>query len=190
MSEPTNEPLTPAGTVRREAMLADLVRGMHRTHRARRARRRTLMALCFVLGAGLVVRFAFRSADPFDRGRAIVEQQAPVTKDLNTVPRSDFSVDGAPDPLHSATESRVVVIVVPGPTSEFRIASLVHTDPSTVDRLAARPESLIERIDDDTLLTLLARIRRPAGLIRIGDQVALTAPVTDEELNPTKQTLP
>jgi len=31
-------------------------------------------------------------------------------------------------------------------------------------------------------VTLLGRIHRPAGLIRIGDRVALTVAVTDDEL--------
>jgi len=58
----------------------------------------------------------------------------------------------------------------------------VHTDREIADRLLASPPVLVTRIDDTQLLRTLIEIGRPAGLIRFGDRVALSAPVTDEEI--------
>ena len=56
---------------------------------------------------------------------------------------------------------------------------VVATDPGILDRYAPRSAThRIEIIDDDTLLTELAAIDRPAGLIRYGDRIWLSAPVT------------
>jgi hypothetical protein len=59
----------------------------------------------------------------------------------------------------------------------------VHTDPGASARYRAVPDPLIVRVDDAQLVRTLIEIGRPAGLIHIGERVALSAPVTDDELN-------
>lgn len=59
----------------------------------------------------------------------------------------------------------------------------VKTDPSAVQRYRAKPRPIVVIIDDAQLVRTLIEIGRPAGLIRVGERVALSASVTDEELH-------
>ena len=59
----------------------------------------------------------------------------------------------------------------------------VQTDPNVVERFSAAPTPVIVRINDAQLIETLVAIGRPAGLIQVGERVALSAPVTDEELS-------
>ena len=59
---------------------------------------------------------------------------------------------------------------------------IVQTDHDIVVRLLASPPAIVTRIDDNQLIRTLIEIGRPAGLIRFGDRVALSAPVTDQEI--------
>jgi hypothetical protein len=52
-----------------------------------------------------------------------------------------------------------------------------------MEQYRAKPTGRTTRLDDAMLIETLASIHRPAGLIHFGDQVRLSAPVTDEELN-------
>jgi hypothetical protein len=56
---------------------------------------------------------------------------------------------------------------------------IVRTDPSVLERFAARTTSRAVFLDDEALLDELAAMGRPAGLIRSGDRVWLTADVID-----------
>ncbi|MCA9290787.1 MAG: hypothetical protein KDA25_06640 [Phycisphaerales bacterium] len=60
---------------------------------------------------------------------------------------------------------------------------IVQSDPDVVARLAA-PSSpgLVRRIDDDELVRTLVEVHRPAGLIRVGTEVRLSAAVTGVDL--------
>ncbi len=58
----------------------------------------------------------------------------------------------------------------------------VQTDQSNLGRYRAEPPRSIVRMDDRVLIETLASINRPAGLIRFGDRLRLSAPVTDADL--------
>jgi hypothetical protein len=60
--------------------------------------------------------------------------------------------------------------------------AIIETIPGVLERHRAKPTGKVTRIDDAALVATLASINRPAGLVRIGDRVWLTAPVTDAEL--------
>jgi hypothetical protein len=60
----------------------------------------------------------------------------------------------------------------------------VQTDPSIAERFRAAPIPIIVPINDAQLIETLVEIGRPAGLIQVGERIALSAPVTDEELSP------
>jgi hypothetical protein len=58
---------------------------------------------------------------------------------------------------------------------------VVRTDPAVLGRYEHRPATRIERLDDEGLLDTLLELKRPAGLIRRGGRVWLTANVTGPE---------
>ena len=62
---------------------------------------------------------------------------------------------------------------------------LVRTDPTIVERWSASPPGRIIRADDGALLDALSAVGRPAGLIRTGGTVRLTAQVADVEVGAT-----
>ena len=149
------EQLSPDGLVRREAMLDELVTVMTRTHRARRARRRILATA----GCAGILLAAIRLAQP---GAWVATDAPPI-------------VDQAPP----APE----VPMVPQTPETTRFATiLVTTDPGVLQRCQARSSGRTVRIDDRTLLDALAAIDRPVGLVKVGDRMRFTAPVTDAEL--------
>ena len=76
-----------------------------------------------------------------------------------------------------ATDSPPMV-KAPEPAPKTSIV-FVRTDPSVLQRFAARPTSRTVLLDDEALLDELAAMNRPAGLIRVGDRVWLTADVVD-----------
>jgi len=80
-----------------------------------------------------------------------------------------------------APDSRMVV-EKPEPAPGVSI-EIVRTDPSVLQRFAARPTSRTVLLDDEALLDELAAMDRPAGLIRSGGRVWLTADVVDARLD-------
>ncbi len=158
MHDPPSEPLSQAGQARREAMLDELVAVVSQTHRARRLRRHVLgsgVVVCLVL---LLMRLGLPGAGGLDDGRLLVNR--------------------TPD-------ERRVVTPTEAPRRSGCVTVLVQTDPTVVDRYRARTTGLAVRMDDRMLLNALASINRPTGLIRFGDSLRLTAPVTDAELGLT-----
>ncbi len=155
MNDPPIEPLSPAGQARRQAMLDELVAAMELTHRRRRTRRRLLGgAGCMCLALALVWLLWTGASGPSHERQFADQPDAPFSD---------------------------------SPTKEVQrhlayVSHIVHTDPTVLERCRARPTGSVLRIDDRTLLAGLASINRPAGLIRIGGQVRLSAPVTDAEL--------
>ena len=71
------------------------------------------------------------------------------------------------------------VAETPKPAADASI-EIVRTDPSVLQRFAARTTSRAILLDDEALLDELAAMGRPAGLIRSGDRVWLTADVIDQ----------
>jgi len=63
--------------------------------------------------------------------------------------------------------------------SMVRIAR-VETEPGIADRYRAEPTNTVLLIDDTELLETLQLVDRPAGLVRMGDEVFVTASVTDQ----------
>jgi hypothetical protein len=68
------------------------------------------------------------------------------------------------------------VAQTPKPAADASI-EIIRTDPSILERFAARPTSRAILLDDEALLDELVAMGRPAGLIRSGDRVWLTADV-------------
>jgi len=67
----------------------------------------------------------------------------------------------------------------PGPIARADV-EVVRDDPGVLERCAgSAPPRLVQRIDDDELLTTLAAASRPTGLIRVPGRVILTADVLD-----------
>lgn len=155
MNEPRSKPLTPAGQARREAMLGELVEVVKQTHRTRRLRRRVLGAGALVCVALLLMRLSLPVGNVVDDGARVVERMS---------------------------DESDVVVPAEFPPEAVRVTVIVQTDPSVVERYRAEPTGLVVQIDDRMLLTTLASIGRPTGLIRFGDTLRLTAPVTDADL--------
>ena len=63
------------------------------------------------------------------------------------------------------------------PVIEYHVVS---TRRAVTDKYIVPPVSRIQRIDDSALMENLIALNRPAGLIRTGEKVWLTSPVTDE----------
>lgn len=156
MTDESREKLSPLGESRREAMLSELTAAMRRTHHARRLRRRSVGAAVCALAALAVARLSLISNPTPGRPPIEADRQG-----------------SAPSGLASAERSRKAPPCV---------VEHVRTDPAILDRFAARPTNMPTFLDDRTLITALARIDRPVGLIRSGNHVRLTAPVTDAEL--------
>ncbi len=156
MNDQQCEPLSPAGIARREAMLEELVEVVKGTHRARRRRRQALaLGGCTSLLLALIWVGLPGASGP--RDVPSIAGQPPEARQ-----------ERAPAPEH--------------PQRHLCVTTIVQTDPSVLERYRVQPTSHIVRMDDQMLLATLASINRPAGLIRFGDRVRLSAPVTDAEL--------
>ncbi len=156
MNDDAGNQLTPQGQVRREVMLGELVELMARTRRARKVRRKVGAAVACV---GLLL-VASRWAIPLWSNRGEV----------------------APRIVEHSSERRAPSMVTRISNTVPTVTLRVHTDSSVVERYRATPVDRVIRMDDSALLATLVSIHRPAGLIRFGDRIALSAPVTDEEL--------
>jgi hypothetical protein len=62
------------------------------------------------------------------------------------------------------------------------ITVYVHSDATIEARYRADSAPIVVWIDDAQLIRTLIEVGRPAGLIHIGDRLALSAPVTDDEI--------
>jgi len=155
MNDVQPEQLSPTGLARREAMLDELIGVVKRTRRARRVRRR-MLAVSGCMGLLLMMGWVARSGSPIP-GEA---------------PRIAETASDSPSTIQHTTD----------PQRRHVVTLIVQTDPAVVERFRARPRDSIVRIDDRMLLDALASIDRPAGLIRFGDRIRLTKPVTDAEL--------
>ncbi len=137
---------------RRASMRRDLLDHMQTHHRRRRARRRQLSAATLLLSAGLLLLFAAPLLRSNSTEVADLTNPTPHT-DTPTIP-AEYQVPAA-------------------------FIQIVTTETSITDRYVRKPPSIIELIDDHSLLEDLVALNRPTGLIRSGDRVWFTAPVTD-----------
>lgn len=153
MSAELDYQLSPAGRSRREAMLSDLTGMMRRTHRARKLRRRTVGAAALGLAIVAAARLAFVGLHRPESVPSLTEKVFPA-------------------PLQSSEVNLTSQCVI----------SRVATDPAILDRLRARPSGQPALLDDHALITALAQLDRPAGLIRTHNSIRLSAPVTNAEL--------
>lgn len=152
--------LSSIGQARRAAMLGDLVNAMQTVHRRRRARRRAVAAAsgaCLLAAAALLA--------------------APLLNSRSAPPAGELLVARPEAPLRGPAVS-------PGDAASIRPRIVrIATDPTILDRYRPDPPRIVRRVGDEELLRALAAIDRPAGLIRVGDVVRLTLPVTDDELH-------
>ena len=165
MNEPTqHESLSPEGQARRDVMLGELLADLSQVHRRRRRVRlgalssvAAALILAAVLRVGLFEPAKLPIAANVDKDSATPIIAAPI----------DAGASAAAQP-----ESGIVWI---------------STDPAVLARMTSAPTPIVVYINDAELLQTLVHIGRPAGLIRFGDRLALSAPVTDEELFPTSR---
>jgi len=114
-----------------------------------RRRRRATVATLSLTAALVVTAIALVPATPTENGEQLIAREPPV-------------VELAPP------AARAVMTV-----------AFVTTDRGIADRLASTARSRVVELDDDTLVTALADIGRPAGLIRRDGRVELTRNVVD-----------
>lgn len=155
MDETRREALTPTGIARRDAMLIELVQVAQRRHRTRRIRRRFVTGAVVLAVAILSVRFGSPTALETRRSPQMATSSPYRTGRTNAV---------------GADRARRCIV------------QRVPTRVGTVERLRAQPTERIVRMDDALLLETLASVYRPSGLIRVGEGVRLSTPVTDAQL--------
>ena|SRR5688572_12947278 len=150
-------PLSAVGMARRDRMLAELTDGMHRLHRARRTRRRAaaIVVPAMLLTIGVLL---WRDSSPTN------PQPGSGPLALDHKPQGN-EIPAAPEPKSPVM---IVTRVRSGdlPVDQFRV------------RTAASPASA-EILSDNELLTALAAIDRPTGLVRAGERTWLTRSVAD-----------
>ncbi|MFG0251860.1 MAG: hypothetical protein ACF8NJ_03195 [Phycisphaerales bacterium JB038] len=156
MNAPPNEPLTPAGETRRDAMLTELTGYMQQVHRGRRRRRRGgALALLVALSAVIAVA-------------AMSGRSTPPPKQIaDNSPNGNSTVNSLPE----------------APVSLVSVA-IVKSDADVMDKYRAKVTTYsnirVERLDDETLLSELAAMGRPAGLVQMEGKTYLTADVADD----------
>lgn len=149
-AEATAPPLSAAGRARRDQMLSDLTGEMRRTHAARRTRR--ILAVNTALLACIVGAVTLVNRVPqrsSPSGREIARDSAPSRE--------------TPAPVHPP----------------IRIET-VTTPAHLLDKYAAAPFApQVQTMTDDELLTTLASLDRPTGMVRSGGRTWLTRNVAD-----------
>lgn len=149
-------------------MLGELVESMDTLHRRRRVRRRVGRGVGVGIAALSIVVFAGPSI--FRR----VPVRVAVVQPDSTPERSGPDLDVLPRHLG-------IEIIQTRPEIVARYAPRLSA-PMHVEYVSRRLTSTVEVIGDQKLLQMLAKMDRPAGLVRADGQVWLTAPVTDAEL--------
>lgn len=175
MDERVDEALSPVGRRRRDAMLIEAQREMARLHRGRRRRRiaaRWTAAIGLALAGTWFIHHALRNADPVSTVATGDHEAPPLTQSTRD---RDGMPSNADDAIEPASNVRMIA------STPVRRSVIVRTDAAVLDRAVMPGQSDIrtEWLDDNTLLDLLASLGRPSGLIRIGDEVQLTADVAD-----------
>lgn len=150
-------PLSAVGAARRERMLKDLTDGMHRLHRARRTRRRAaaIIVPALLLTIGVLVWLGSSPTNPQPGSGALTLDHKPQGSELPAIPEPKA-------PVMIVTRVRSTDL----PLDQFRVRT-------------ATSAASAEILSDNELLTALAAIDRPTGLVRSGDRAWLTRSVAD-----------
>lgn len=142
---------------RQEAMLPQLLDSMLHIHRVRRIRRRAILATApFALIAVAIMLWLYVSR--------------PSTPSPGDIARQPIGIQEQSSPIQAPTPSFTIDI------------QIVQTTPAITTRYLASAESTAIVIDDDSLMTALAMLDRPTGLVRSEGQTWLTADVLDPPL--------
>ena len=155
----TQTELSEIGRTRREQMLHVLLGEMTAVHRRRRVRRNVaigaipLLVVVASLGIWLMNTEGPSATSP---------RQSPVVQ--------DDSKQGTQD------KDRLASSVQPSMSVEY-----VKTDAQIVERYRVTDQAKVIYLDDSGLLSALAQMNRPAGLIRSEGRTWLTAEVTDHQ---------
>lgn len=159
MTEPIGEQLSGGGAERKDTMLEHLLGVVERTRRRRRMRMQAARGLVAAMAIAALCWVLW----PTDAGSQQIADR--------------FSESSPPSKVAPAESQIEGVETVP-----VCITAVVQTDSGILERYRPAPCRVVERIDDGELLRLLAALNRPTGMIRIGERVQLTDPVTDAEL--------
>lgn len=158
--------LSELGAVRRDAMLAELLAEMNAMHRRRRQRRTAALIAAPVVAVSAAVIFWLANSagtGPQRSGRG--------SELVADAPQRQPSIEPERQPGAAASEHEKTSMVG---------VEYVKTEIGIADRYRAVSAPNVERLDDAALLDTLARLNRPAGLIRSQGRVWLTADVTDQ----------
>lgn len=154
-------PLSAAGRARRDAILHAAVQELRVTQARRRRRRRFAAAAVW---CAVITVSAMAAMTISDRSRTDV-----VTRAVAQHPRDESQSESQPRAPQQPRAHQAAVRIVQ-----------VHTRPDAAQRYAVHTPTRVDRIDDDALVTLLASINRPAGLMYVNGRAQLTRDVTDE----------
>ena len=146
--------LSDAGQARRDAMLGELISVMEQHHRRRKLRRS--VAACGA-AALLVACGLYYAASANTNVPAMSQQIAQHTL------AGDCEVESQIEPAIAAVH-----------------ITRVETEPGIADRYRAEASNMVVCVNDVELLETLRRFDRPAGLVRMGGEVFLTASVVDQ----------
>jgi hypothetical protein len=147
--------LSDTGRERRDRMLDELLGEVQRVHRGRRVRRRAaIIAIPAIL---IAVTIAWQWLPLSHVGEA----------DSNPVARVPPENPG----------SRSDPAIVP---PSVAVVSVVRTSENVLDRYRASSRPHAHALTDDELLETLAALDRPTGIVRAGERVWLTRPVSDD----------
>ncbi len=155
--------LSETGIGRRDRMLNELVGHMRQAHAARRTRRRSAIAAFAIL-----VLFV---------GAAVLSQRT--INPSAQVDHGSVAAIGKTSPIKPSE-----------PTAPAAVIVRFHTQPDIVARYAAGTNQdssatamrVASRLTDDELLSMLATMERPTGLIRADGRVWLTRNVADDAI--------
>lgn len=173
MMEQDKHALSPEGRQRREAMLDELLDHVDRRRTTRITRRRVAWIVSVLVVGVLCVRMAWwpDGGANGSRDRIVDATGGDAAQGVNG------SDGGGLEAVEPGSLAQVVTRRQP------RDVIFVESDPAVLERYRTQEApGLVRRVDDLGLIESLAAINRPAGLIRIGDKVRPSRPVSDAEL--------
>lgn len=172
-------PLSQAGHVRRDEILADILARAPTIRRTRAARRSAwaaapiVLVALMVIGARTLLPSAQRSLPgPADQRLIVLGNSAPEARATGL--SAETPVGSIPSQQSSSTDARLVWIVS---TADTSFADRIVT---SRNRGAVGGNTVVQTIDDRTLMSLLAQEGRSDGIVRIGDRTMLASDIARE----------